>query len=179
MSRHTIVLDFAAMYPSIIIAHNLCYTTHVGRTPHPNTFQAIDGHAFVQASTTKGVIPEILEYLLQQRKLAKVALAKETDPVLKIVLKALELGCKVTCNGIYGACGSEDFIVPFKILAETVTAVGRDDIKTVQDITLNLFSVKNGYRDAPEIICGDTVTWFSLCAYSGNDLGYITQTVAV
>jgi DNA polymerase delta subunit 1 len=70
------VLDFASLYPSIMMAHNLCYSTLIPaykvkdfdvtkyeRTPN--------GDYFVKKSVTIGVLPQILEDLITARKLSK------------------------------------------------------------------------------------------------------------
>ena len=66
-------LDFASLYPSIMMAHNLCYSTlvepstamrmnpsDVTRTPH--------GDFFVKPHMRKGLLPMILEELIGARK---------------------------------------------------------------------------------------------------------------
>ena len=70
------VLDFASLYPSIMMAHNLCYSTLIPaykvkdfdltkyeRTPN--------GDFFVKKSVTVGVLPQILEDLIKARKACK------------------------------------------------------------------------------------------------------------
>jgi DNA polymerase delta subunit 1 len=70
------VLDFASLYPSIMMAHNLCYSTLIPafkvkdldvtkyeRTPN--------GDYFVKRSVQKGVLPQILEDLIQARRRVK------------------------------------------------------------------------------------------------------------
>jgi DNA polymerase delta subunit 1 len=84
-------LDFASLYPSIMMAHNLCYSTLIPsherhkykddeylKTPH--------GDFFMKQSVKKGLLPMILEELINARKKAKVELAKATDPFVKAVL---------------------------------------------------------------------------------------------
>lgn len=66
-------LDFASLYPSIMMAHNLCYTTlltpeQAGRLPPEHVFKSPSGDCFVKGALQKGILPEILEELLAARK---------------------------------------------------------------------------------------------------------------
>lgn len=80
-------LDFASLYPSIMMAHNLCYTTLV----NPNEMERLglgkedvtrtpEGHYFVtNREKRQGILPEILEELISARKKAKKDLAQAED----------------------------------------------------------------------------------------------------
>ena len=68
-----------------MMAHNLCYSTLVP----PYKLKDIDvsmyertpnGDYFVKKSIKKGVLPIILEELIQARKKVKIELSKTTDP---------------------------------------------------------------------------------------------------
>jgi DNA polymerase family B len=66
-------LDFASLYPSIMMAHNLCYTTLLSpaaaaQLPPESYERSPSGDAFVRASLRRGILPEILEELLAARK---------------------------------------------------------------------------------------------------------------
>ena len=61
--RWVVVLDFKAMYPSIIVARNLCFTT---LSPQGTTV-APGGARFLAPEVRRGVIPEILTELLADR----------------------------------------------------------------------------------------------------------------
>lgn len=66
-------LDFSSLYPSIMMAHNLCYTTVLDNRQReqlkPDQFiRTPSGDHFVKASVRKGLLPEILEDLLSARK---------------------------------------------------------------------------------------------------------------
>lgn len=161
------VLDFSSMYPCQIIAENLCYCTYLGQhswSPHddlqvrPLYFQ---GHKFVNEKDRKGIIPCILERMLKQRKIAKAAFAQENDdPVKKLVLKARELSYKVVCNGIYGALGCKNALIPLRAIAETTTGLGRKDIQRVKEIAESMFTTSNGYAGNAKVVCGDTDSVF-------------------
>jgi DNA polymerase delta subunit 1 len=69
-------LDFASLYPSIMQAYNLCYSTLVDHGDvsrlDPSTYKKSDnGHVFVNSSVKKGILPTILSELLEARKRAK------------------------------------------------------------------------------------------------------------
>jgi DNA polymerase delta subunit 1 len=66
-------LDFASLYPSIMMAHNLCYTTllpadQARLLPPEEVEKAPSGDIFVRSTRQKGILPEILEELLAARK---------------------------------------------------------------------------------------------------------------
>jgi len=113
-------LDFSSLYPSIMMAHNLCYTTLLDRrtaerlnlvkdvdyiqTPNnglhtPNSgryshwLRGLD--IFVTTSKRKGLLPTVLEDLISARKRAKADLKQETDPFKRAVLDGRQLALKV------------------------------------------------------------------------------------
>ena len=105
-------LDFASLYPSIMQAHNLCYTTLLPKGAEKRL--NLGEHDFIVTPTTdqfvkktlrKGLLPDILEGLLNARKKAKQDLAKETDPLRKKVLDGRQLALKISANSVYGFTG--------------------------------------------------------------------------
>uniref|UniRef100_A0A0D9XPV9 DNA polymerase delta catalytic subunit n=1 Tax=Leersia perrieri TaxID=77586 RepID=A0A0D9XPV9_9ORYZ len=74
-------LDFASLYPSIMMAYNLCYCTLVPledacklNMPPESLNKTPSGETFVKPEVRKGILPEILEELLAARKRAKADL---------------------------------------------------------------------------------------------------------
>ena len=169
------VLDFSSMYPSIIRGHNLCYSTILLNPPPLGlAYEDMNGKRFVQADVVKGVLPEIVEHLQTCRNRAKAAYAAATEPMQKRTSKARELafkvyvyailftieklnlksrdfGTQVCGNGMYGALGSSQSLLPLMVIAETVTFVGRRDIMTAKAVAERTFPdcrVKYGDTDS-------------------------------
>lgn len=107
-------LDFSSLYPSIIMAHNLCYTTLLIVTKkkeldiQENQITTTPSNSlFVKSTVRKGILPEILENLLAARKRAKVELKQETDPLKQKVLDGRQYALKVSANSVYGFTGAQ------------------------------------------------------------------------
>lgn len=91
--------DFASLYPSIMMAHNLCYCTLVSKSqaasfPPGDVTSTPSGDTFVKPHLQKGILPEILDELLSARKRAKADLKKATDPFVRAVLDGRQLALK-------------------------------------------------------------------------------------
>lgn len=104
-------LDFASLYPSIMMAHNLCYSTlvpaHRVKNYKPEDLtKTPNGDYFIKIPVKKGIVPMILEDLLGARKKAKLELAKATDPFEKAVLDGRQLALKISANSVYGFTGA-------------------------------------------------------------------------
>ena len=78
-------LDFASLYPSIMMAHNLCYSTLIPNhqiksfNKGKQMDQTPNGDWFIKESIKKGILPLILEDLVGQRKETKRQMAECTD----------------------------------------------------------------------------------------------------
>ena len=62
-------LDFSSLYPSIMMAHNLCYSTLIPpyklKDLEVNKYEKTpNGDYFIKRSVMKGVLPQILEDLI-------------------------------------------------------------------------------------------------------------------
>jgi len=157
-------LDFASLYPSIIQAHNLCYTTMLKK-------EAIDklklikdedyiitpnGDMFCTVKQRKGLLSQILEELLTARKQAKRELATETDPFKKAVLNGRQLALKISANSVYGLTGASNGKVPCLAIASSTTAYGRQMIERTKGEVEAKYTIANGYTHDAQVIYGDT-----------------------
>uniref|UniRef100_A0A8C3AI30 DNA polymerase zeta catalytic subunit n=1 Tax=Cyclopterus lumpus TaxID=8103 RepID=A0A8C3AI30_CYCLU len=127
-SNSVIVLDFQSLYPSIVIAYNYCYSTclgHVDSLGTPDEFKfgctslrvppellyqlrnditvSPNGIAFVKPSVRKGVLPSMLEEILNTRIMVKQSMkAYKQDKTLMKLLDARQLGLKLIANVTFG-----------------------------------------------------------------------------
>ncbi|XP_069047871.1 DNA polymerase delta catalytic subunit [Lepisosteus oculatus] len=156
-------LDFSSLYPSIMMAHNLCYTTllqhssieRLGLSPE-DFIKTPTGDYFVKSSVRKGLLPEILENLLSARKRAKAELKGETDPFKKQVLDGRQLALKVSANSVYGFTGAQVGKLPCLEISQSVTGFGRQMIERTKQLVEARYTIANGYKADAKVIYGDT-----------------------
>uniref|UniRef100_UPI00358E14AD DNA polymerase delta catalytic subunit isoform X1 n=1 Tax=Myxine glutinosa TaxID=7769 RepID=UPI00358E14AD len=156
-------LDFSSLYPSIMIAHNLCYTTLIQRD-HIDKYSIKEeefivtpsASLFVKASRHKGLLPEILENLLVARQRAKRALKEETDPFRRCVLDGRQSALKVSANSVYGFTGAQIGRLPCLEISQSVTGFGRKMIEDTKELVESTFTRANGYAVDAKVIYGDT-----------------------
>ncbi|XP_030845110.1 DNA polymerase delta catalytic subunit isoform X1 [Strongylocentrotus purpuratus] len=154
-------LDFSSLYPSIMQAHNLCYTTLLSPSMKENLapdqyIKTPTGNYFVKKSIRRGILPEILEDLLTARKRAKADLKKETDPLRKRVLDGRQLALKVSANSVYGFTGAQVGKLPCLEISQSTTAFGRMMIDKTRQLVETRYTVENGYKTTSKVIYGDT-----------------------
>ncbi|MED6216570.1 DNA polymerase delta catalytic subunit [Stylosanthes scabra] len=156
-------LDFASLYPSIMMAYNLCYCTLVTpedvrklNLPPESVNKTPSGETFVKSNLQKGILPEILEELLAARKRAKADLKEAKDPLEKAVLDGRQLALKISANSVYGFTGATIGQLPCLEISSSVTSYGRQMIEHTKKIVEDKFTTLNGYEHNAEVIYGDT-----------------------
>lgn len=154
-------LDFASLYPSIMMAHNLCYCTllkpeQVRDLPEEAYTKTPSGCYFLKSSKRRGLLPMILEELLAARKRAKKAMAEADDPLTKSVLNGRQLALKISANSVYGFTGATVGVLPCLDISSSVTAFGRTMIDHTKQMVEEKYCIQNGYAHDAQVIYGDT-----------------------
>lgn len=158
-------LDFASLYPSIIQAHNLCYTTLIekkgiiekkGYKKDEDYIVTPNGDMFCTIKVRKGLLTQILEELLNARKAAKKELAVETDSFRKAVLNGRQLALKISANSVYGLTGATVGKLPCLAIASSTTSYGRQMIEKTKMEVEGKYNIANGYSHDAQVIYGDT-----------------------
>ncbi|KLO05308.1 hypothetical protein SCHPADRAFT_933696 [Schizopora paradoxa] len=174
-------LDFSSLYPSIMMAHNLCYTTllnketidRLGLVKGVDYIQTPHNDCFVTREKRKGLLPIILEDLISTRKRAKADLKKETDPFRRAVLDGRQLALKISANSVYGFTGATIGKLPCLEISSSVTAYGRQMIeKTKQEVEAE-YSIANGKEHNADVIYGDTDS--VMIKFGPSDLATVMQ----
>lgn len=131
------VCDFASLYPSIIRAHNLCFSTIVLNEEYDNlpdteystlswTEESDASHSFRYCQSTEGILPKLLKELTESREKYKQLMKTAEDPFTKEIYNKCQLAVKVSMNSIYGFLAAP--MLTCKGIAATVTAYGREMI---------------------------------------------------
>ena len=152
-------LDFEALYPSIMMAHNLCYSTLVmderryGNVPGITyeTFK-IGDKVYKFAQGVPSLLPAILLELKQFRKKAKKDMAAATGS-MKEVYNGKQLAYKISMNSVYGFTGAGKGILPCVPIASTTTCRGRGMIEETKNyVEANFPGAKVRYGDTDSVM---------------------------
>ncbi|KAI5008760.1 hypothetical protein ZWY2020_009808 [Hordeum vulgare] len=180
-SDPVLVLDFQSLYPSMIIAYNLCYSTCLGKvfpskssvlgvssySADPHTITDLknqllltpNGVLYVQPEVRKGVVPRLLEEILSTRIMVKQAMKKlaPSQKVLQKILNARQLALKLIANVTYGytAAGFSGRM-PCAELADSIVQCGRRTLETAISF-VNQHPLWNA-----RVVYGDTDSMFVL-----------------
>ncbi|RAL40757.1 hypothetical protein DM860_008455 [Cuscuta australis] len=147
--KYILLLDFNSLYPSIIQEYNICFTT-VERSQD-------DLFPSLPSSKDTGVLPKLLEFLVNRRKEAKKSL-KSASGLQARRFDIQQQALKLTANSMYGCLGFQNSRFYAKPLAELITQQGRELLQSTVDLVQNTLNL--------EVIYGDTD---SIMIYSGVD----------
>ena len=157
-------LDFASLYPSIMQAHNLCFSTYImerdrramqklvdkGKLSVEKIQTGVGEHWFAGRGTFVGLLPRLLAHLLGARRAVKKIMKKEADPRRKKLLDSKQKSLKISCNSVYGFTGVQSGRMPCYPISSSTTRLGRQMIEDTKS------AVERKYPGA-EVIYGDSV----------------------
>lgn len=154
------IMDFNSLYPTIMMAHNMCYTTSlthvppgwVGCTPvkqpdgkdlwelnasrdKPENY---DYHVmrnkqrFCSKKHHHGLLAAMVEALVAERKEVRAMMKRTASATERVALDQRQLALKYSANSVYGALGAKVGKLPqATFIADSVTNEGRAMIDTI------------------------------------------------
>ena len=146
------VLDFKSMYPSIMIANNICFTTLCD----DGEIVAPSGARYMSPERKKGLLPQILVGLMEQRDDIKRRMKTAKDEEEHAYLNGLQGAVKVVMNTFYGVFASSFYRFTDKSIGASITAFARSNIKSI---------ITQLEDDGYPVIYGDTDSVFVLSPY--------------
>lgn len=176
-----VVLDFQSLYPSLIIAYNICYSTYLGKLEgyDPNKFMKAgvtnhklqngvlnaledyvnitpNGMMFAKASSRQSLLAKMLIELLDARILVKGTMNKFKDDLeLNKLYDNRQLGLKLIANVTYGyTSASYSGRMPNSDIADAIVSCGRETLlKAVK-------TIESGPEWGAKVVYGDTDSLF-------------------
>lgn len=121
------VLDFKSMYPSTMIAKNICFTT---LSPE-GEIVAPSGTRFLSRERRVGLLPTILQGLMDQRDSVKKRMRETTDEHERHYLDGLQAAVKVLMNTFYGVFASSFYRFTDKSIGAAITSFARANVKGI------------------------------------------------
>jgi DNA polymerase I len=123
-----VVLDFKSMYPSIIIANNMCFTT---LSPDGEHVSPIPDVRFMTIEERKGLLAGILEELMEERDSIKAKMKAAKTEEESAYFNGLQDAVKILMNSFYGVFASSFYRFTNRKIGESITAFARENIKAV------------------------------------------------
>lgn len=170
--RPITALDFASLYPSIMRADNLCYSTLV-LDPRYDNLPGVEYESFEIPIPEKGMVtyrfaqnvpallPSILKELSDYRSQAKKDM--KAFPDLYEVFNGKQLAYKISSNSVYGFTGATKGILPCVPIASTVTTRGRQMIEETKNYVESNFPGANvRYGDTDSVMVEFDTTGMSV-----------------
>ncbi|EPX71413.1 DNA polymerase zeta catalytic subunit Rev3 [Schizosaccharomyces octosporus yFS286] len=173
-----LVLDFQSLYPSIIIAYNLCYSTclgpirsvngkfKLGFMPYSidprvmdfvkdNVYISPNGYAYVNKEVRKSLIAKMLEELIETRSMIKKGMKNCDSAYVYQILDSRQLALKLIANVTYGyTSASFSGRMPCSEIADTIVETGRELLGNA------LSYINNHEKFNARVVYGDTDSLF-------------------
>ncbi|BBM13202.1 DNA polymerase catalytic subunit [pteropodid alphaherpesvirus 2] len=173
-----VVFDFASLYPSIIQAHNLCFST---LSLNPEAVKSLEAQKdyldievggtrlfFVKAHVRESLLSILLRDWLAMRKQIRSRIPLST-PEEAVLLDKQQAAIKVVCNSVYGFTGVQHGLLPCLHVAATVTTIGRNMLLATREYVHTRWTTMSSVvADFPEAAAMGTPEPFSMRIIYGD-----------
>lgn len=174
-----LVLDFQSLYPSVMIAYNLCYSTFLGRivnwrgtskmgfTDYKRQERLLEllqsyinitpnGMMYSKVEIRKSLLAKMLTEILETRVMVKSGMKQDReDKTLQQLLNNRQLALKLLANVTYGyTSASFSGRMPCSEIADSIVQTGRE---TLERAIAYIHSVE---KWGAEVVYGDTDSLF-------------------
>ncbi len=170
-----VYLDFKSMYPSIMMSLNICPTTLLLEDNDIEKNVTSHGTSFVTEKVRKGIIPEILEYLISTRDKLKVEMKNAKSEDKRRYLYAKQYAFKTIANAFYGYSGYIRARLYVIDIANTITGVGRDMIGKTKLIIETSKEYTVIYADTDSVMVKTKTTEVDKAFKIGEELSQIVN----
>jgi DNA polymerase I len=151
-----LTLDFRSMYPSMIIANNICFTT---LSPE-GTIVSPTGARFLSKDRREGLLPGILVELMQERAATKKAMNEAATPEDRDYYNGLQEAIKILMNSFYGVLASSFYRFTDPKIGASITAFSREATKDL---------IRKLEGESLKVIYSDTDSVFFLSPHEDLD----------
>jgi DNA polymerase I len=155
--ENVVVLDFASMYPNIMIAYNISPDTYVESCDEKHCYISPSKHAFLKQPD--GFFRQILKELIEERKRLKKSAKSSVDALRQQTIKILT-------NSFYGYTGWGGARWHKLECAEATAAWGRYTIKKV---------IEEARKRGIEVIYSDTDSLFCVENVEKGDISVFAE----
>ena len=174
-----VVLDFQSLYPSIMIAYNICYSTCLGRvsafkgtskfgvtdyTVPKGLLSMLDGQynisanglLFVKPHVRKSLLAKMLSEILDTRVMVKGSMkGTKSDKAFQRIQNARQLSLKLLANVTYGyTSASFSGRMPCVEIADAIVQYGRETLEKAMDL------INGSKKWGAQVVYGDTDSLF-------------------
>ncbi|MGE4274932.1 MAG: DNA-directed DNA polymerase [Candidatus Methanomethylophilaceae archaeon] len=120
-------LDFKSMYPSLIIAKNICFTT---LSPQGSNISP-SGARFLAKEEKEGLLPRILKDLMSERDRVKKLMRDSQNEEERRYYNGLQEAVKILMNSFYGVFASSFYRFTDKSIGSSITSYARETVKGI------------------------------------------------
>jgi DNA polymerase alpha subunit A len=147
---YILLLDFNSLYPSIIQEYNLCFTTLDWAGLAGTEDNVLPDLPDTEAD--RGVLPRVIQSLVERRRTVKKLLKSETNAVRKEELDIRQKALKLTANSMYGCLGFSNSRFFAQPIAALITSMGREILQRTVDIAQQKVGLDVIYGDTDSIM---------------------------